>query len=77
MGAKKKYVPCILKYVRPISKYVGHIFRPPETLSETALERPTKCRHREPFAGSRRFYKDLYDMFCTNRVTLRHIIMKA
>ncbi len=21
-----KYVPCILKYVRPISKYVGHIF---------------------------------------------------
>jgi hypothetical protein len=22
----KKYVPCILKYVRPISKYVGHIF---------------------------------------------------
>jgi len=43
MGAKKKYVPCILKYVRPISKYVGHIFRPPETLSETALERPTNA----------------------------------
>ena len=25
-GLWKKYVPCILKYVRPISKYVGHIF---------------------------------------------------
>ena len=49
MGAKKKYVPCILKYVRPISKYVGHIFCPLKTRLKMLLKIRTNagvCSHR-------------------------------
>ena len=41
-GAKKNYVPCILKYVRHNSNYVGHIFGLPETRSAKGF-----CRLRE------------------------------
>ena len=43
MGAKKKYVPCILKYVRPISKYVGHIFCPLKTRLKMLLKMLTNA----------------------------------
>ncbi len=31
LGAKKKYVPCILKYKAHILKFKAHIFRPLQT----------------------------------------------